>query len=146
MRENTHLSGAIRLHKHSCAHAELKPLNFFEEEGKIKKLITIYRRASVLLIARRPRQSYKENIMKINRVIMAIGLICLLMYVQPVNAGMVVAWGDNYDGEVSNAPTGTGFTAIAAGWDTGYALTPEPCTLLLLCLGALINLKRFPRL
>ena len=60
--------------------------------------------------------------MRMNRAIMAMGLICLLTCVHPVNADTVVAWGYNGDGEVSNAPTGTGFTAIAAGEAGGYAL------------------------
>jgi dipeptidyl aminopeptidase/acylaminoacyl peptidase len=37
MRENTRLSGAIRLHKHPCAQNALKPLRFFEEERKMKR-------------------------------------------------------------------------------------------------------------
>ena len=39
------------------------------------------------------------------------------------NAGTIVAWGYDTYGEVSNAPTGTGFTTIAAGFLDGYALT-----------------------
>ena len=89
----------------------------------MKKLITIYRQASVLLVARRPRHSDKENIMRMNRAIMAMGLICLLTCVHQVNAGTIVAWGYNGEGQVSNAPTGTGFTAIAGGGWSGYALT-----------------------
>jgi hypothetical protein len=77
---------------------------------------------SVLLVARRPRHSDKENIMRMNRAIMAMGLICLLTCVHQVDASTVVAWGDNRWGQVSNAPTGTGFTAIAAGDATVYAL------------------------
>ena len=77
---------------------------------------------SVLLVARRPRHSDKENIMRMNRAIMAMGLICLLTCVHQVDASTVVAWGDNRWGQVSNAPTGTGFTAIAGGDYTVYAL------------------------
>ena len=132
MREATRLLGAIRLHKHLCAHPALKPLCFFEEERKMKRLIAIClvvvrsfvnRRASVMLVARRPRHSDKGNIMGMNRAIMAIGLICLLTCVHQANASKVVAWGANDYGQVSNAPTGTGFTAIAGGGQEGYALT-----------------------
>jgi len=55
--------------------------------------------------------------------------------------GSVVAWGGNWYGEVSNVPDGTGFTYIAGGGRNGYVLTPEPCTLLLLGLGA-VTLRR----
>jgi hypothetical protein len=36
--------------------------------------------------------------------------------------GSIAAWGFNGANEVSNAPSGMGFTAIAAGSDSGYAL------------------------
>ena len=39
--------------------------------------------------------------------------------------GSIVAWGDDTYGEVSNVPSGTGFTAIAAGLYTGYALKSD---------------------
>ena len=42
-----------------------------------------------------------------------------------VDAGAVVAWGDDYHGQVSNTPTGTDFTAIAAGDSTGFALRAD---------------------
>ena len=72
---------------------------------------------------------------------MAMALICLLTYVHHVNASTVVVWG--YDaGMVSNAPKGTGFTAIASESVDGYALTSEPATLLLLGLGGLAVIRK----
>src|ERR1035437_6696912 len=60
--------------------------------------------------------------MRMDRAIMAVGLVCLLAVANPVNAGQIVAWGDNSSGQVSGAPAGPGFTAIAAGAFAGYAL------------------------
>ncbi len=36
-----------------------------------------------------------------------------------------LVWGDDSDGQVSNAPAGTGFTGIAAGGYHGYALRTD---------------------
>ncbi len=40
-------------------------------------------------------------------------------------AAQIVAWGGDTFGEVSNVPSGTDFTAIAAGVATGYALKSD---------------------
>jgi MYXO-CTERM domain-containing protein len=39
--------------------------------------------------------------------------------------GSIAAWGFDGYGEVTGAPTGTGFTAIAAGIDNGFALRSD---------------------
>ncbi|MHB1158673.1 MAG: hypothetical protein ACYC26_17760, partial [Phycisphaerales bacterium] len=39
-----------------------------------------------------------------------------------VNADSIAAWGNDVYGQVSNAPTGTGYTTIAGGDYSGYAL------------------------
>jgi len=64
--------------------------------------------------------------------------------------GTIVAWGTDNFGEVSNTPTGGGFTFIAAGYKNGYALSsspavPEPTStgLVLLAAGSLWVSTRF---
>jgi hypothetical protein len=49
--------------------------------------------------------------------------------------GSVVSWARDDFGQVSNTPTGSGFTAIAGGGYHSVALVPEPTTALLLTLG-----------
>ncbi|HUU91179.1 MAG TPA: PEP-CTERM sorting domain-containing protein [Phycisphaerae bacterium] len=58
--------------------------------------------------------------------------------------GEIVTWGADDFGQVSNAPIGTGFTAIDSGYSNSLALTPEPATLALLALaiGACLARKR----
>ena len=50
-----------------------------------------------------------------------VGLI--VVTVGPASADLIVAWGNDGLGEVSNAPKGPGFTAIAAGGNDALALT-----------------------
>ena len=57
--------------------------------------------------------------------------------------GSVVGWGVDGAGQVSGIPSGTNFTAIAAGYYTGYALlVPEPASAALLGLGGLMLLRQ----
>ncbi|MEX1232475.1 MAG: hypothetical protein WEB58_19670 [Planctomycetaceae bacterium] len=51
--------------------------------------------------------------------------IILLASPQMLRAGAITVWGDDTYGQVSNAPAGTGYTAIAAGTSTGYALDAD---------------------
>ena len=64
-------------------------------------------------------------------------------------AGAIAAWGSNYFGDVSQAPTGSGFTAIAGGNFTGYALmtvvaaptaVPEPSTIISATIASVMGL------
>jgi hypothetical protein len=57
-----------------------------------------------------------------------LGLACLFTIgstAQIAVAGSIVAWGEDTYGQVSNTPTGTGFTAIAGGGYHGYALRAD---------------------
>jgi hypothetical protein len=67
--------------------------------------------------------------------------------------GSIAAWGADWHKQVSEAPTGGGFFAIAAGVTTGYALhgernttpmpsIPEPSALLLAFIGVLGGIGR----
>ena len=58
------------------------------------------------------------------RIILGLAIL-VVMCVRQGNAGTVAAWGYDGEGEVSNAPTGTGFTAIAGGVSDGYALRAD---------------------
>jgi hypothetical protein len=68
------------------------------------------------------------------------GAALLLVLLAPLRvSAQITGWGYDHYGAVSNAPTGTGFTAIAGGGLIGFALkagltpgTPEPgaCALL----------------
>jgi alpha-tubulin suppressor-like RCC1 family protein len=42
-----------------------------------------------------------------------------------IRTGSITAWGYDYYGDVSGAPTGADFIAIAAGTHTGYALRAD---------------------
>jgi hypothetical protein len=53
------------------------------------------------------------------------GLLVLAAGTLGAQAGSIAAWGNNSEGEVSGAPTGTGFTAIAGGGYNGYALRAD---------------------
>jgi len=64
----------------------------------------------------------------IYRMICFLGLACLVTMGsqdQIAVAGSIVAWGYDGEGQVSNTPTGTGFTAIASGGFQGYALRAD---------------------
>jgi hypothetical protein len=67
-------------------------------------------------------------------------VILALIGLAPANADMIAAWGYDGQGQVSNAPTGAGFTAIAGGDFNGYALqaqvVPEPSSIVMLGMGA----------
>ena len=56
------------------------------------------------------------------RILALLTALVLPLSAQGVCAGEISAWGNDSDGQVSAAPTGTGFTAIAAGEYHGYAL------------------------
>ena len=91
----------------------------------------------------------------IYRMICFLGLACLVTMgsqAQIAVAGSIAAWGTNDYGQVSNTPTGTGFTAIAGGGLHGYALraeqtpaVPEPSTVVLTGLGAIAVVWRQSR-
>ncbi|MGK0189660.1 MAG: hypothetical protein ACI9R3_005477 [Verrucomicrobiales bacterium] len=53
------------------------------------------------------------------------GLLLMGGGIPKLQAGEIAAWGYNSSGQVSYAPTGTGFTAIAAGYANGYALRAD---------------------
>ena len=88
-----------------------------------------------------------ETVPMICRMICFLGLACLITMgskAQIAVAGSIAAWGLDDFGQVSNTPTGTGFTAIAGGFYHGYALraeqpptVPEPSTVVLTGLGAI---------
>jgi hypothetical protein len=89
------------------------------------------------------------------RMICFLGVACLVTMgstAQIAVAGSIVAWGNDDYGQVSNTPTGTGFTAIASGYLNGYALraeqtpaVPEPSTVVLTGLGAIAVIWRQSR-
>jgi len=54
-----------------------------------------------------------------------------------LKTSQLATWGDNGLG-ACDVPLGNNYIAIAAGSDHGLALTPEPATLLLLGLGAVM--------
>ena len=62
------------------------------------------------------------------RMICFLSVACLITLGstgQVAVAGSIVAWGEDDYGQVSNAPTGDGFTATAGGFGTGYALRTD---------------------
>jgi len=69
-----------------------------------------------------------KTVPMICRMICFLGVACLVTMgstAQIAVAGSIVAWGNDDYGQVSNTPTGTGFTAIASGANHGYALRAD---------------------
>ena len=66
-----------------------------------------------------------------------VGVLLSACICQSAFAGFIIGWGDNTEGQAT-PPGGNDFVAIAAGGFHSLALIPEPATLLLLGLGAVM--------
>ena len=78
------------------------------------------------------------SVAKVRRTIVGLALLALMAFGGTAKADSIDAWGSDGDGQVSNTPVGSGFTAIAGGSEHSLAMMPipKPSTLALLCMGA----------